>query len=548
VAFDAKQKDMTIHILPQIIRQQIAAGEVIERPMSVVKELIENAIDAQARAISIEIRDGGFSVIRVSDDGKGMNRADAVLAWERFSTSKIHSLDDLEAISTLGFRGEALSSIAAVAQAEILTRAAEEIEGTRILITEDCGIAEPAASPIGTSITVRGLFAQQPVRRRFLKSRTREAELVQQTAVRYALTYPQTSFRLNVDGRERLLAPQSTLLARLGTVLGRQVAAEMIPIEWQALDLRITGFISRPSIGRSRRGGQYFSVNGRPIRGGLLTIMLERPYGGRLPPGRHPIAVIHVTIDPHYVDVNVHPRKSEIRFSQERTVYTALSSAVNEALHDYPYSDETQNWPFAGMATDTLDQISETPTTYASTPRALAQLHHTYILAQTLDGLIIADQHAAHEQVLFEQLCRGVERRTLSPPARLELTSREIETLEHIGTLLNELGIEVEPFGGQAFLVRTLPAALQGQDPIELIAVLIEEGAKRRGSGDEQRDRLAMKAACTSALKAGDPLTLEQMQRLLDDLNKVWSPTTCPHGRPALVSISMDELAQRFGR
>ena len=541
---------MTIHILPQAIRQRIAAGEVVERPASAVKELVENSIDAGARAISVEVLDGGLSLIRVADDGCGMDRADAQLCVERFSTSKLHALSDLDAIRTLGFRGEALSSIVAVAQVEILTRTVDEIAGTRVYASEDAATVEPAASPVGTSVTVRGLFAQVPARRRFLKSRTRETELIQNTVDSFALAYPEIAFRLIVDDRERLVAPHATRLARVGAVLGRDVAGEMIALQWQALDLSIEGFISRPTIGRSRRSGQYFFVNGRPIRPGLLAVMLERPYSGRLPPGRHPLAVVYISLAPSYVDVNVHPRKSEVRFAQERTVYGAVASAVSDALHEYPRNvDEGDTaWPF-GSWPGQAGAIHEGSVAYsASELRALAQLHNTYILAQTPDGLAIVDQHAAHEQVLFEHISRGGEQVALSPPARLHLTPREADTLERIAPLLEELGIEVEPFGGRTFLLRSLPASLGEAEPNALLTALIAEGARQRGSDDEQRDRLAMEAACQCAVKAGDPLTDDQMQQLLDDLAQAWSPATCPHGRPALVALSLEELAQRFGR
>jgi DNA mismatch repair protein MutL len=547
---------VTIQILPPEIRTRIAAGEVVERPASVAKELIENAIDAGSRAISIEARDGGLTLIRVSDDGIGMSRADARLSLERFSTSKIGTLDDLETIHTLGFRGEALSSIAAVARVEILTRTVDDVQGTRVTVMPEllprggAPIVEPAASPVGSSITVHGLFGQLPGRRRFLKSRTRENELIQRTTAAYALAYPQIAFRLVIDGRERLIAPAGTPLARIGAVLGHDIAGEMVPIEWQALDLDVQGYVSRPTIGRARRDAQHVSVNGRPIRPGLISVMLERPYAGRLPAGRHPLAAIQIRMDPRQVDVNVHPRKSELRFSQERTVYHAVSRAVGDALSGYP-SDLRQGevvWPFSS-GYDTA--IAEGAVPYGAAHsglRALAQLHYTYVLAQTADGLAIADQHAAHEQVLFERLGRSEARIALSPAARLDLTPREIDTLERIAPLLNSLGIEIEPFGGPSFLVRTLPQPLQGQNAAALVAALVKEAARLRGSESEQSDRLAMKAACLGAIKAGDPLTVEQAQQLLDDLEQAWSPATCPHGRPALVSISMEELARRFGR
>ena len=331
----------------------------------------------------------------------------------------------------------------------------------------------------------------------------------------------------------------------------------MVPVAWQALDLRVEGFVSKPTIARSRRSVQHFFVNGRPIRSGLLAVMLERPYAGRLPPGRYPLAVIHITWDPRYVDVNVHPRKAEIRFSQERTVYGAVSDAVREALSDYPMQPEWAEqggagWPFAHIVQPGGAAVAEEAAPYGSGARVLAQLHYTYILAQSDDGLLIADQHAAHEQVLFERLVQGGKRVALNPPPRLNLVPREGELLEQIVPVLDELGVEVDPFGGQAWLIRSLPAeigaALQGQDPGFLVTALIQESMRCKGGQGELKECLAMKAACLGAVKAGDPLSPERMQRLLDDLAQVWSPTVCPHGRPAVVSISMVELHRRFGR
>ena len=305
-----------IHILDKHIAERIAAGEVIERPASVVKELIENAIDAGARAISIEIREGGVALIRVSDNGSGMAREDAALAVERFATSKIVSDTDLRAIKTLGFRGEALPSIAAMAQLEILTRAKDDIEGTRVQGESGDWRLEIVGAPIGTQVIARNLFYNAPARRKFLKSPFRETELIQKTIAQYALAYPQIAFRLIVEGRENLVLPAATPLERIGAAWGREVAGEMIEVNYTSVDLRVRGFVSRPSLARASREWQNFFVNGRPIRSGLLAVMLERPFAGRLPPGRHPLALIHIEIDPQLVDVNVHPRKAEVRFYQ----------------------------------------------------------------------------------------------------------------------------------------------------------------------------------------------------------------------------------------
>ncbi len=541
----------TIQVLPPEVAERIAAGEVVERPASVVKELIENSLDAGASAISVEIRDGGLSLIRVSDDGCGISRADLPLALERFATSKIHTLEDLEAIHTLGFRGEALSSIAAVAHLEILTRTRDELEGSRLRAEDGEVVVEPAASPVGTSVTVRRLFYNTPARRKFLKSPMREGELVRQTVLRYSLAYPAVAFRLVVNGRETYVAPPATALERIGAALGREVAAEMVPIGWEAADLRIEGYVSQPTLGRRDRKGQFFFVNGRPVRSGLLAVMLERPYAGRLPPERRPLAVVHIRLDPRLVDVNVHPRKAEVRLSQERSVYGALTRAVEEALSPYPRREEEYPalaWPFAEVEAGGVRE--ERAEYLAVRLEPMGQLNNAYIVARGPEGLVVVDQHAAHEQVLFEQLLSGGgTAQPVSPPVRVELTPREAERLDPFIPMLADLGMEVEPFGRFSYLIRTLPSPLATSDPRELLeAILGELPACRRLEPEAARERLAMKMACTAAVKAGDILSAEEMQALLDDLAAAWSPATCPHGRPAFVLLTIEELERRFMR
>ena len=542
----------TIHILPPAIAERIAAGEVVERPDSVVKELIENSLDAGAAAISVEIRDGGLSLIRVDDDGCGMSRADAPLALERFATSKLHTLDDLEGIHTLGFRGEALSSVAAVARLEILTRTREELEGTRVRAGAGQVEVEPAASPAGTSVTVRDLFFNIPARRKFLKSPMREGEIVRQTVIRYSLAYPAVAFRLVVNGRETYVAPPASPLERIGTGLGRDVAADMVEIGWEAADLRIWGHVSQPTTGRRDRRGQFFFVNGRPVRSGLLAVMLERPYAGRLPPERRPLGVIHVRLDPHLVDVNVHPRKAEVRLSQERSVYGAVTRAVEEALAPYPRVEgpfPALAWPFAGVPVEPGTAREAQAGYVTGRLEVLGQLQNAYIVARSRDGLVVVDQHAAHEQVLFERLLGGEDSHPLSPPVRVELTARETELLEPYLQALADLGIEIEPFGGHTFVVRTVPVLLAWQDPQALLDALLDELPRCRSLAPEAvRERLALKLACTAAVKAGDILTAEQMQELVDELAAAWSPATCPHGRPAFVLLTVEELERRFMR
>jgi len=541
-----------IRLLPPQVAASIAAGEVVERPASVIKELVENALDAGAAAISVEMASGGLSLVRVSDNGCGMSRADAPLAVERFSTSKIRTLADLSAIRTLGFRGEALAAIAAVARLAILTRTAAELEGTRVTACDGQVTVEPAASPAGCSVAVSDLFYNTPARRKFLKSPLREAELCQETVARYALAYPEVAFKLTADRRERLVAPPATPLERLGLALGREAAAEMLPIAWEAGDLRVHGYASSPAVGRSRRDGQYFYLNRRPIRSGLLAVMLERPYAGRLPPGRSPLSVVYLELDPALVDVNVHPRKAEVRFAQERAVYQALSQAVSAALSPFPVQETwgMPGWPFPETPTAPI-ALAEGDIAYevAQKAEAMGQVRNTYIVARAFDELIIVDQHAAHEAVLTERLLAGEEPERPSPPPRLDLTLREAELLAgHLGALA-DLGLEVEPFGANSFLLRALPASLAGQDAPSLLADLLAELAAGRDlDPDALREKLASKAACLAAVKAGDRLSLEQQQALLDELLAAWSPATCPHGRPALFRLTVEEIERRFLR
>jgi DNA mismatch repair protein MutL len=545
----------TIHILSPQVAERIAAGEVVERPASVVKELIENALDAGATAIHVEVTNGGVATggrVRVSDNGCGMARRDAPLALERFSTSKVHTLADLACIRTLGFRGEALAAIAAVAHVTILTRTTEELEGTRVTAAGGAVTVEPAASPTGCSVAVSDLFYNTPARRKFLKSPIREIELCQQTVVHYALAFPEVAFKLTVDGRERLVAPPASPLERLALAVGREAAGEMIPIAWEAGDLRVRGLISSPAVGWSRRERQYFFLNRRPIRSGLLAVMLERPYAGRLPPGRYPSAVVHVELDPALVDVNVHPRKAEVRFAQERAVYQAVSQAVGAALVPFPILETlgAPGWPFPEMPTAPA-MLAEGDGEYEAGHRAeaLGQVRNSYVVARTFDGLVIIDQHAAHEAVLTERLLAGAESAQVSPPVRLDLTPRDAELLTAHLALLADLGLEIEHFGSHSFLVRALPGPLAGQEvPALLDDLLAELAAGRDLAPDVLGEKLAMKAACRAAVKAGDWLSPVQQQALLDDLLTTWSPSTCPHGRPALFRLTVEEIERRFLR
>ncbi len=553
-----------IHPLSPDIAELIAAGEVVERPASVVKELIENALDAGATAISVDIRDGGLSLIRVADNGHGIPTEDVPLVFERFTTSKIHTRQDLNAIRTFGFRGEALAAIAAVAEVELLTRPADAVQGTRALSRPGEGIrVEPAAAPPGTQVTVRRLFANVPARRKFIKSPLREADLVQQTVNRYALAFPEVAFRLTINQRTVLQLPAASPPQRIGQVLGRDVADHLLEITWDAGDLHIHGWVSSPQISKPNRQSQFFTVNRRPVRSGLLAVILERPYAGRIPAGRKPVAVVEITLDPRFVDVNVHPRKAEVRFAQERSVYWALGQAVQAALEPFPVQYIGEDNGGAGfplpVAPADLQGVAEPSATYGrEVPRALAQLHAAYILAQDEYGLLLVDQHAAHEQVLFERLLATTEPPTpLSPAIIIHLTPRDADALTDLLPTLNDIGVHLEPFGAHAFALRSLPTPIVEARPDLVQAdvarhlvdeLMAEAHTYARLSPEALRERLASKVACFTAVKAGDILTPEQQQALLDALWQTWSPATCPHGRPAFISLTLEELERRFQR
>lgn len=538
-----------IHVLEKTVAERIAAGEVVERPASIVKELIENAIDANATAISVEIRDGGLQTIRVGDNGSGMTRDDAALAVERFATSKITSERDLQTVRTLGFRGEALPSIAAVSQFELLTRARDEIQGTRVRVVDGKTEIEIAGAPIGTLVTARELFYNVPARKKFLKAPLRETELVTKIVTQYALAYPNIGFRLLVDGKESLVAPASMPLERIGAVWSREAASEMIAVEYDSVDLRVRGFISKPSFARASRDWQNFYVNGRPIRSGLLAVMLERPYAGKLPENRHPLAVIHVELDPQYVDVNVHPRKAEVRFFQERAIYGAVQQAVERALRDFPMLPQqgAGEWPFAGTPEATFPALREMQGEYRAW-RALGQIHNTYLMAQTPDGFVIVDQHAAQEQVFFERLTAGAVESTPASEKPIPLMPREAELVNAHLEEYRALGVGIEPFGANAFRIQSLPGFVKMSERQVLDTLVVEHEKYRALEGDALRDKLASKLACVSAIKAGDALTLEQQQKLLDELLEIYSPATCPHGRPTFVYVTLEELEKRFLR
>lgn len=566
-----------IAILDEATIGQIAAGEVIERPVSVVKELLENSIDAGARRITISVEEGGCRAITVVDDGEGMERDDAVLALQRHATSKIRDARDLAAARTLGFRGEALASIAAISALEIITRARGAVSGVR-LAARGGTIADlqEAGAPEGTGITVRHLFFNTPVRRRYLKSPATELGHIADCVAQYAVAHPSIGFRLSHSG-ETLLATagQGNLFDAIVAILGADSGRQLIPIDQPGELCSLSGYIARPTLTRGTRSGQWFFVNARPIRSRVIAHAVEQAYHTLVPSGRHPIAVLLLTMDPALVDVNVHPSKSEVRFLSEGEVHRFVSHALREALGRLDLTPRLDahsggSLPSAGASPppdhpDSGHDASEAPAPALpfpegnacgrTPPQARAQIHDTYILAEGEDGLLIIDQHTAHERALFEQILSGTAGDLMRPlplavPFVLNLDTRQASALRDSLDALHAAGFSLHPFGRDAYLVRAVPAALADTDCESLLRDAIEEilsGSAPR-SIEARREQIASFLACRGAVKSGDRLTLQEMQAIIRGLYALPSRFTCQHGRPTAILLSREELARRFNR
>lgn len=545
---------------------RIAAGEVIERPTSVVKELIDNALDAGSTRLDIALVNGGRRLIQVTDNGCGMTAEEAVLALQRFTTSKIRHIDDLNTLTTLGFRGEALPSIAAVAEVEIITRPADQTEG---VLVRSHASGEPQVSPIGcpigTRVRVQSLFSHVPVRLRSLKSVAREVQLVQELVAHYALAHLPVTWHIQHEGRRLLFAPASTdLRQRLTVIFGQEAAAQMVPVHWQSLDLIIQGAVSPPTLTRATRQRQYYWVNGRPVRSPLVSAALERGYGTFLPPGRHPVAALGVTLSPTFLDVNVHPRKTEIKFLHERAIFAGVQEAVEMVVQHLgpgtlPWEEEAGAPAWEAMPMPAL-RVGEAPAPYdqgsgepvGAALRPLGQVGDTFIVASGPQGLLVLDQHAAHESLLYEQL-------VTAEPSSLELAEAFSVHLSvgqstygnRLLRALAGLGFQLEPFGRDTVLVRAVPPVLHALLQAGHFLEAFQEALQRstpQSSPDEWREHLAAALACRTAIRAGDPLSTAQMEELVAAVTQHHLAYACPHGRPTHVTLSLAELERRFLR
>jgi|Deesub1362B_J571_1020462.scaffolds.fasta_scaffold01701_9 DNA mismatch repair protein MutL len=561
-----------IRVLSESIASKIAAGEVVERPASVVKELVENSLDASATRISVEIRDGGKSYIRVSDDGIGMSSEDARLAFERHATSKISSFEDLYAVRSLGFRGEALPSIASVAKVTLETRERDSLEGTRIVVEGGKVLSlEPKGCAPGTSVVVEKLFFNTPARRKFLKSSAAEGNAVVATLTRYLLAFPEVHFEFFREGKRSIVAPRGSMRERLALLYGKDVAKQLLDVKLEREGYRIYGFVSSPSLSRASRAEQYLFVNRRYVKSRLLSLALDEAYHTLLPKQRHPLAFIFLELPPERVDVNVHPAKIEVKFKEEEKLRAFLVEALREALlsrtegkeaRPHQLSLEVERAPARSVVKEAKPEYAPKPeqkersySLFFRQLKPLAQLHNTYILAESSEGLVLIDQHAAHERVLFEKFKaqlkqKKLEKQRLVSPAIIELSPREAAILEENLELISELGFEIENFGERSYLVKAVPLflgrAVKKEEIYEIVHSLIEAGSLK--NSERRREEMIYRVACKNAVKAGDYLSKDEMHALLAHLSRTSQPATCPHGRPTAVTFDLREIERRFKR
>jgi DNA mismatch repair protein MutL len=568
-----------IQVLSPQVAAKIAAGEVVERPAAVVKELLENALDAGSTQIAVETRGGGLESIRITDDGCGIVSEDVETAFGRYATSKITSVEDLDGIITLGFRGEALASIAAVAQVDITT----SVEGGQVgdALTLKAGLVVrhiQQARAHGTTITVLNLFQNVPARMKFLKSTATENSHIALVVSQYALAYPEIRFALNIDERQILQTSGSgKLLDVVIAVYGLETAQRMLEVSggevgWQggeAVPVTISGMAGAPRVNKAGRDALVFFVNRRLIGSRLLTRAVEEAYQGLLMQGRHPVAIINITIPPSEVDVNIHPTKAEVKFQNERAVFTAVQRAVRGTLvatapvtqieePGQSYKGQSSSgsslslWNMPGKEAGTmpLPLAGQTPRLTLPVLRVIGQAAGNYIIAEGPDGIYVIDQHAAHERIMYEQLTaqkavRGIQVQGMLEPYSFEVTPQQDEVLQKHAAGLADYGFTIEHFGERTYLVRAVPAVLKDGDWLEALREILE-GQRQKTTGRE--DDIIKSLACHSAVRAGKILTHDEMRELIRQLEQTILPNTCPHGRPTILHLTTGQIEKEFGR
>lgn len=588
-----------VHVLDDNTINKIAAGEVVERPASVIKELVENAIDAKADRIEVEIMAGGTSFMRVSDNGIGMSREDAEKAILRHATSKIVQVDDLQAIATLGFRGEALPSIASVSRFNLQTRQAGAELGTEIKITggktTEIGVA---GCNLGTTIRVEDLFFNTPARKKFLKTNNTESGRINEFIIKLAISHPEIAFKLINNNKSSLATPgRGDLKETLQSLYGASVGQSLLPLEFEDEDIKLWGFVSKPSAIRSSRSWQTFIVNGRIIASRAIAKAIDNAYHALIPKSGYPLIALNIEVPQHTIDVNVHPQKTEMKFEDEGRIFKAVYKAVLDAvrpkgqvgqlgqlaaqadhvqqhvekgLQELNFGQPVMNFPLReekpamtwqegtiALAQDksvksvqsVVDEEEKLPTA-GMIP--IGQVDDTYIIAQDGDSLYIVDQHAAHERVLFDRFSAQAEHipsQQLLVHLILDFSTHESQIIEENLELLAGLGFGLEPSGPNQFRLMEVPADVPSSQAEEFIReVLASMEELHRPTAAELRQAVLATTACKAAIKAGFKLNYRQMEILLQELNDTAMPYTCPHGRPTIIKFSSDELAKMFKR
>jgi DNA mismatch repair protein MutL len=611
-----------IRLLPEIVASQVAAGEVVERPASVVKELIENSLDAGARKVDVVIRRGGISLVRVIDDGCGMDRDDALLSLERHATSKIRSAADLQAVATLGFRGEALPSIASVSRFRLTTRETRAIAGTEIIVNGGkIDVVRDGGEAPGTQVEVRSLFYNLPVRRKFLRSENTESRNIEHQLHLQAIGHPQIGFSLMRDDRMLLQLPAAvTLSDRIRDLYGAELLRRLVEVSDAASPkVRISGFIGREGLSRQTRSQQLVFVNGRAIESSLITGAIREGYHTALMKGQYPVTFFFIELDPAAVDVNVHPAKREVRFRDPNGVREAIVRCIQQTLEtaraDWqekfrapvrpstavpgePAPDLTlrpevsapeeahRELPQLGVAVAggadsgrapvpeivrqeprlperRFDSAGDVPTVKPQQRAAKAPqqfeiigvLSKLYVLMENADGLVLVDQHAAHERILFEELRhrmeeQGVPTQKLLLPQTFDVPPRDADWIERNLSILQRMGIGIESFGPDTFKIDSLPSFLNVSDAAQFMRKVIDDLKSAGNSASAMRlgEEMIAKSVCRHAVKANDPLRHPEVEKLIRDLLDCDLPYCCPHGRPTMVQISLAELEKKFGR
>lgn len=527
-----------VKVLPEELVSKIAAGEVIERPSSVVKELVENSLDAGASHIEIRLQEGGKLLVRVQDDGEGMTPEDALLALEHHATSKLRHEEDLTKVLTFGFRGEALPSIARVSRLTLITRA-EGSPGVKVVVEGGKLLGSfPTGAPKGTIVEVRDLFFNLPARKKFLKSTQTELGYSVEAVVRLALAKPGVNFLLIHGDKELLYLPASSEGERIALLFGLPMEDKMLCFQEEDPPYTLRAWLSLPPYHRGNTKGIYFYVNDRYVRDRTILQILSELYSDLIPRGTYPLAVIKLYLPPEEVDVNVHPTKAEVRFEAPERTYGFIKEALKEAL-----SPKRAFVSSVHPQAETSTLLDKTETITPLEP--IGQLDNTYILAKGPEGLMVFDQHALHERILYEKLKVNPLGLQLTVPLVLEFSEAEISFLLENKGVFSSFGFEFEPFGPRSILLKAVPSTVKPEGAKEAIEALLE-GVK--GQGDDLFERVRKSLACQGAVKANTPLSLEEMRVLLKEWASISFPQTCPHGRPLLLVFSREELFRRFHR